>query len=262
MAETHATGLLRAGLLDGVRILVAGAPAPPSAPDGVDSAAPTGESPAMAVRGACAALGARVCSRVLAGGDAQEESAVDSMPALVEALADELAPLLDQPFAFYGLSMGGGLAWALAHRLRARGLPAPSSLYLASTAAPSLEEEHKLRWRDDLVGYLRTMGGTPPEVFALPEFLASLLPTLRADLTAVDSFRFRPSSPLDVPIHAFAGTQDAEGGPERMSGWRSETTARFDLDLVQGGHFFDPAGELRVIRTVTAGLLAGASSSR
>jgi surfactin synthase thioesterase subunit len=190
------------------------------------------------------------------------EPAVDSMPALVEALADELAPLLDQPFAFYGLSMGGGLAWALAHRLRARGLPAPSSLYLASTAAPSLEEEHKLRWRDDLVGYLRTMGGTPPEVFALPEFLASLLPTLRADLTAVDSFRFRPSSPLDVPIHAFAGTQDAEGGPERMSGWRSETTARFDLDLVQGGHFFDPAGELRVIRTVTAGLLAGASSSR
>jgi citronellol/citronellal dehydrogenase len=88
MAETHATGLLRAGLLDGVRILVAGAPAPPSAPDGVDSAAPTGESPAMAVRGACAALGARVCSRVLAGGDAQEESAGDAATQALDQMGD------------------------------------------------------------------------------------------------------------------------------------------------------------------------------
>jgi medium-chain acyl-[acyl-carrier-protein] hydrolase len=188
------------------------------------------------------------------------ETPFDSMPELVAALTGELAPLLGQPFAFYGLSMGAKIAWALAHRFRDLALPAPSALYLASTASPGLDGQHPFRWQDDIVGYLRLMGGTPPEVFDQPEFLDSMLPMVRADLTLVDSFRFRPAVPLDMPIHAFAGAQDAEGGPERMSGWRSETRGRFDLDVVKGGHFFDPAGELRVIRTVAAELVMGIGS--
>lgn len=186
------------------------------------------------------------------------EPPFDSMPELIEVLTGELAPLLGQPFAFYGLSMGAAIAWALAHRLRDEDMPAPSALYLASIAAPSLEVDHQVLWEDDVVGYLRSMGGTPPELFDQPELLASLLPMVRADLTAVDTFHFRPAVPLDMPIHAFAGSQDAEGEPERMSGWRSETRGRFDLDVIQGGHFFDPPGELQVIRTVSTELMAGA----
>jgi medium-chain acyl-[acyl-carrier-protein] hydrolase len=159
-----------------------------------------------------------------------------SRPELVEVLAGELAPLLDQPFAFYGHSMGATIAWTLAHRFRDKAMPAPSALYLANTAAPDLDEERQLRWQDDVVGYLRSMGATRPEVFDQPELLASLLPMVRADLTLVDCFRFRPAVPLDMPIHAFAGAEDAEGAPERMSGWRFETRGRFDLDVVKGGH--------------------------
>jgi surfactin synthase thioesterase subunit len=48
-----------------------------------------------------------------------------------------------------------------------------------------------------------------------------------------------------MPIHAYAGAGDTEGSPERMRGWRA-----FALDVVAGGHFFDPSGERHVIRTV------------
>jgi medium-chain acyl-[acyl-carrier-protein] hydrolase len=185
------------------------------------------------------------------------EPPFDTMAPLIDALLEVIGSLFDQPFAFYGLSMGARVAWALTHGLRERAMSMPSVLYLASAAAPGWEEG-RAGWdvrKDDLVGYLREMGGTPPEIFSEPELLASLLPTLRADLTLVNTFRFRPSAPLDVPIRAFAGIDDVEGSPERMSGWRTETCGRFDLHIVPGGHFFDTAGELQVIRTITDDLL-------
>lgn len=185
--------------------------------------------------------------------DRFREPPFEKMAPLVDALRTVIEPLLGRPFAFYGVSMGARVAWALTHGLRERAMPMPAGLYLASTAAPELPEGRD-NWdvpKDDLVGYLREMGGTPPEVLAEPALLASFLPTLRADLTLVDTFRFRPSTPLDVPIRAFAGVDDVEGSPERMSGWRSETRGRFELDVISGGHFFDPAGEHQVIRTVS-----------
>jgi surfactin synthase thioesterase subunit len=181
---------------------------------------------------------------------------MESMASLVDVLVEVLEPLLDQPFAFFGLSMGAKVAWALGHRLRDQGLPAPTVLFVASAAAPAWSEG-RASWNtpdDDLIAYLRTMGETPPEIFSEPQLLAALLPTLRADLTLVDTFRMVPATPLTVPIRAFAGIDDPEGTPERMCGWATETSGRFELDVVSGGHLFDTAGELHVIRTISADL--------
>lgn len=187
--------------------------------------------------------------------DRFREPALDQMPVLIDHLVDVLRPLLNEPYAFYGLSMGARVAWALTHRLRDEGLPLPARLFLASVAAPG-RREGKAHWtEDEVLAYLRHMGGTPPEIFAEPALLAGLLPTLRADLTLVDSFHLRPATPLEMPIHAFAGVDDVEGSPERMDGWRAETSGRFDLDVVIGGHFFDPAGERQVVQTITDELL-------
>jgi medium-chain acyl-[acyl-carrier-protein] hydrolase len=186
------------------------------------------------------------------------EPAYESMPPLIDALAEAMVPMIDQSFAFYGVSMGARLAWALAHRLRDHGMPMPGALYLACAAAPGWKEG-RANWKvgkQELIAYLRKMGGTPPEIFTQPELLDSFLPTLRADLTVVDSFRLRPRVPLDMPIRAFAGIDDVEGPPERMSGWRLETRGPFHLHAVSGGHFFDAAGERQVIRTIATDLLS------
>lgn len=185
--------------------------------------------------------------------DRLREPPYTAMAPLVAALTDVVEPLLDLPFACFGLSMGAKLCWAFAHRLRELALPMPLSLYLAGAAAPGLREGRQ-DWNvpdEDLIGYLRHMGGTPPELFAHPELLALLLPTLRADLTVVDSFEFEPATPLDVAIRAFAGTEDVEGGPGRMRGWGLQTSRAFTLEAVPGGHFFDIAGRIRVARVIT-----------
>ncbi|WP_431873276.1 thioesterase II family protein [Amycolatopsis sacchari] len=187
--------------------------------------------------------------------DRLRERPFTEMPPLVDALADVLAPVLDVPFACFGLSMGAKISWALAHGLGERGLPVPRALYLAGAAAPGTPEGRS-DWHvpdEQLVAYLRDMDGTPPEVFAHPELLAALLPTLRADLTLVDTFRFEPGRPLEMPIHAFAGLTDVEGGPDRMRGWGACTRGAFTLEALSCGHFLDAAGERRVAEVIAAG---------
>src|SRR6266480_1771428 len=48
------------------------------------------------------------------------EPAFDRMAPLVDELVEVLKPLLDRPFACYGVSMGSRVAWTLSHVLRAR----------------------------------------------------------------------------------------------------------------------------------------------
>jgi medium-chain acyl-[acyl-carrier-protein] hydrolase len=185
------------------------------------------------------------------------EPAFEQMAPLMEALAEVITPLLDQPFACYGVSMGARVAWSLARALRTWAMPMPVQLFLACDPAP-MHDDGRRPWQEQpggLEGYLRDLGGTPPEVLAEPEIMRALLPTLRADLTVVSTAAVRRGAPLDVPIRAFAGTEDPVAPPARMHGWRAETSARFELDPIPAGHFFDAAGERQVIRKIGTDLI-------
>lgn len=180
------------------------------------------------------------------------EPAYDRMKPLVDDLIEVIAPLLDRPFACYGVSMGARVGWALAHALRERARPMPQALYVAASGGPTLDNG-VWRWEgraDGLEGYVREMGGTPPAVLAEPKLLAALLPTLDADLTVLSTHGFQAATPLDVPIRAFAGVGDDEATPERMRAWGVETATRFDLDVLPCGHFFDAGSERLVIEAV------------
>ena len=56
---------------------------------------------------------------------------------LAAQLADEISAELDRPYALFGHSLGGLLAFELAHALHERGLPAPLALFASATAGPS-----------------------------------------------------------------------------------------------------------------------------
>ncbi len=188
--------------------------------------------------------------------DRFRERPFDRMAPLVEALLDVLPPLLDRPFACYGVSMGAQVAWALAHALRERALPRPVALFLACDVAP-VHNDGTWPWEnraDGIEGYMREMGGTPPEVLAEPELMRALVPVLGADLTVLSTHDRRPGAPLDVPIHCFAGDRDDTAPPDLMDAWRHETTGRFDLDVLASGHFLDEAAERHVTATIGATL--------
>jgi surfactin synthase thioesterase subunit len=189
--------------------------------------------------------------------DSFGEAPYESMDPLVHKLAEVIKPFFDQPFACYGASMGARVAWRLGHVLRERGMPLPRALYVASNIAPSVASSGQ-EWNQSderLIEYMRELGGTPPELLGEGDLRAHLLSVLRADLTVLATDTFRARSPLDIPLRAFAGAADAESPPELMRSWRDETSASFSLDLIPGGHFFEPAGQRQVIAVLTGDLL-------
>jgi surfactin synthase thioesterase subunit len=81
-------------------------------------------------------------------------------------------------------------------------------------------------------------GGVPTAVLAEPELLALLLPTLRADLAALETHAWIPGPTLDCPISAFGGLDDATTPTEHLQAWRSLTHGDFSLRRFPGGHFY------------------------
>jgi surfactin synthase thioesterase subunit len=186
------------------------------------------------------------------------EPPYDRMGPLVERLATVLAPHLDRPYAFFGHSMGARVCLALAQLLHRRGRPVPRMLLVAASPAPILDIPVR-GWNESeegLTRYVRSLGGTPPEVLDAPDLLALLLPTVRADLTAVATWPYQTSARLPCAVRAFAGKDDAYASPFRMRAWQAETDGSFALQVLPGGHFFIHSGAPQLVDAVRSELMS------
>ncbi|KAB1928227.1 thioesterase II family protein [Micromonospora noduli] len=168
------------------------------------------------------------------------EPAFRRMEPLVRYLADEIRPLLEIPFVFFGHSMGAKVAFALAHELRARAVAAPRAVYVAASAAPCLSAPTP-GWApsdDDLIAYLTAVGGTPQQVLADPAVMAVVLPPLRADLALAAAWSYSEPEPLSCSIHALVAEGDQGVTAARARLWERETKSAFTLTTFAGDHFF------------------------
>ncbi|MDG9710516.1 thioesterase II family protein [Streptomyces sp. DH10] len=180
---------------------------------------------------------------------------------LVETLATALAGELDVPYALFGHSMGALLAFELARTLRRRGACEPQVLFVSGGPAPQLPR----RWEqvhdqpdDVVVARLRDLGAVPEDVYAEPELLELLMPTIRADFSVVETHVHRPEPPLGCPVVAFAGTEDREVRPDQVAPWLQQTTGGFTRHLLPGDHFFLNSARDTLLDTVRAALRAAA----
>lgn len=174
-------------------------------------------------------------------------------------IARAIAGRTDRPFALYGHSMGGRLAFEVVRELRRHAdAPLPVALYVGASAPPDvpvpLAEAVELP-DDELVAELISRAGAGQELRDLPELRELVLPVIRADLGWVRSYRYRPEPPLPVPVLAFAGTDDREYGKQQMLGWARHTGVGFRVHTVPGGHAFHRATPDRLVNLLTVDLL-------
>ncbi len=195
------------------------------------------------------------------------EPAIKKLDVLVEDLLHEIQPLLDKPFALFGHSMGGLIAFELAQSLRRfdpsiklrASLPRPTQLFISACAAPQFSDSnppiHSLP-DDDFLDALKKFNGIPSEILNQPEALKIFLPILRVDFEAVETYRFDLNDPpLDIPIIVFGGLHDARVNRERIEGWADQTTARFESHYFPGGHFFIHDIREAMMRSIAAEFL-------
>lgn len=176
---------------------------------------------------------------------------------LVLALSEALASEIDGPFAFFGHSMGGLIAFELARQLRREGKHLPVHLFISAKCSPTSTEELPSSEHSDaqLIEILRKYEGTPGEVLEQPELMNLFLPTIRADMELCSTYVCNPEPPLPCPITVFGGLEDHVSRRPGLEGWREYTSGAFTLRMYPGGHFFLNKWERSVLEVICRDLL-------
>lgn len=163
----------------------------------------------------------------------------------VESYVDDFVAsaghLLTGPYALFGHSAGALVAFRLAHRIVADGMPVPVGLFVSGRTAPHVPYPrpplHDLP-AAELIPHLRALGGTPDVVLDDPGLLEVFLPVLRADFALNETYRHDEPAPLPIPLTAFGGADDPRAGPAELRAWEPLTSARFETHFHPGGHFY------------------------
>jgi medium-chain acyl-[acyl-carrier-protein] hydrolase len=163
------------------------------------------------------------------------------MKALVNAVADQISYEIQQPYAFYGHSMGAVIAFELACELRVRHGAKPAALLLSGRRAPHVPRSSPPSFdlpEDQFIAELRRLNGTPEEVLADRRLLDVFLPLLRADFQVIESYQYQVQTPLACPITVYGSLHDVAASIQEMQMWQDHTVAEFQMRLFPGSHFF------------------------
>lgn len=197
-----------------------------------------------------------VCPIELPGrGLRMREPTMDQLGELVGAIATALKPYFDKPFAFFGHSMGALLSFELAQLLQ-RQYPQSQLLHLlvSGCRAPHILRPNPLMHTlsdPELRETLRRLNGTPTEVLENEELMHLLLPTIRTDLRALETYRYSPNTPLTCPITTLGGIQDPEVSLDALEAWREHTVGLFSIRLFPGDHFFVHTQQAQLLQFIS-----------
>ncbi|MFJ3899920.1 MULTISPECIES: thioesterase II family protein [unclassified Streptomyces] len=165
-------------------------------------------------------------------------------PASVAELADQIVVALaewddDRPLTFFGHSMGALVAFEVARRMERTG-SGPVRLFASGRRAPSrVRAEHVHTLDDDgVIKELRALAGTDAQVLQDEELLRMVLPAIRCDYRAVETYRCEPGAAVRCPVTVLTGDADPRTSLEEARAWSEHTAAGSDLRVFSGGHFF------------------------
>jgi len=164
----------------------------------------------------------------------------------LETMADDVfqqiqSDLNGMSYAIYGHSMGAILGYLLVKRILNAGKPAPKHLFVSGREAPSVVNDvppiHQLP-KQAFINQLNELGGLPPSIEGNVELMDFFEPILRADIQALETYIYQPTSPFDIPITILHGLTDKAVTYRNLLPWQQESTQPIAIHTLKGGHFF------------------------
>ncbi|MFF3177795.1 thioesterase II family protein [Streptomyces sp. NPDC057900] len=171
--------------------------------------------------------------------DRRGEPFIKTVDALVEAVLPELREWTGRPFALFGHSLGGTLAYETARRLTGTG-EEPVHLFVSGRRAPTVPRTDTAHLLDDraLISRISALQGTDPALLQDEELLRMVLPALRNDYGMAGAYRHRAGAPLSVPLTVLTGDSDPNVSVDDARRWSEVAGGPVDLRVLPGGHFF------------------------
>ncbi|TDV47909.1 thioesterase II family protein [Actinophytocola oryzae] len=171
--------------------------------------------------------------------DRLREPGLTSVTDLADALTEALWPLTSRPITIFGHSMGATLGFEVALRLEKAGV-APTGLFASGRPSPARTRRDTTYLGDDreLLANVRALGGTDTSLLDDEDVLSMVLPAIRADYTAAETYTYTQGPRLNCPIVAMTGDVDPKVTLEEAQAWREHTSGEFELVVYPGGHFY------------------------
>jgi medium-chain acyl-[acyl-carrier-protein] hydrolase len=161
---------------------------------------------------------------------------------MVNEVYNDIEPLLDVPYVFFGHCMGALIEFEVAHHLENAGKRAPFHLYTAGTPAPHLpiynERPTYHDASDDLfIAFLLQVGLIDEEMAENKEEYEDLFSLIRSDFEMVDTWEYTDGMTVNVPITAMGGEDDISATIDQITAWGDVTAGSFSYHMFPGGHF-------------------------
>ncbi|WP_432668138.1 thioesterase II family protein [Pseudomonas umsongensis] len=189
-------------------------------------------------------------------GGAQDIPALITRDGLIDYLLTHYARWCIPPFALFGHSLGGRIAFEFQRVLeQTRELKATRLLVSGCLAPERFAEAMRIHERDlsdsTLLRILAGLGGTPPELMANPALIGAVLPVIRADFQLAIDLSRSAVTPVSMPIDLLLGSQDKLTSLfEDYAGWTRHSTAGCQVSVIDGDHFFIRSQTILVARLV------------
>ncbi|MFT5756395.1 MAG: surfactin synthase thioesterase subunit [Alteromonadaceae bacterium] len=185
------------------------------------------------------------------------ETAVEDFDALVQTVISDYQEDMQQPFAFFGHSMGALLAYGISQVLVEKQLVLPKVLLLSACPSPDKFDPSRFpdtHDRDALIANLRQQGGSAKALFDYPELLDMTLNILAADYRLLQGFKYKKTPVLPILMQVLSGRSDIIS-PEDLLAWQQHSEKELTLHEFNGGHFYIQDQQSLVLKSITQSLM-------
>ncbi|OIJ89380.1 thioesterase II family protein [Streptomyces colonosanans] len=172
--------------------------------------------------------------------DRLNEPCLDRIESMAEHIAAELLTLSDLPLGLFGHSMGASVAYEVAVRLE--NAPGVRLAFLGVSARKAPQE---LKPRgidcqndDELISLLEELGGPDADAMKNRQLRELIMPGIRADFTACESYHPAHPPVVNVPITFYRGSVDRATDADDIKYWADLTKGNSVERVLPGGHFY------------------------
>jgi surfactin synthase thioesterase subunit len=148
----------------------------------------------------------------------------------------------EEPYAIFGHSLGGLLAFELARELIRCGVPEPRHIFFSGCRPPQCEpygDLLHLKPDAEFMQAIFALGGTPVALLGDPELLRHFLPIIRSDYRLYETYVYETEGPLTCSISVLLGDADPVTDGIELSAWDIHTTGQAKhLLLSDANHLF------------------------